>query len=179
MRKLALFVATSLDGYIARPDGGIDWLFTDQSYGYPEFFAGVDTVLMGRRTYEQLLALGGGYPYPGTRSYVFSRRYGGRHDAHVTFVADDPAAFAAGLKGGDGKTIWLVGGAEIARACLLHDLVDEFVISVHPIVLGMGIRLFLPPLPTLPLALAGCHVYDTGLVQMTYRRERILKPLER
>ncbi|MFA7096730.1 MAG: dihydrofolate reductase family protein [Gammaproteobacteria bacterium] len=173
MRKLVLFIATSLDGYIARPDGGIDWLFTDQGYGYPEFFAGVDTVLMGRRTYEQLLALGGGYPYPGTRGYVFSRRRGGERNAHVAFIADDVATFVQRLKEEPGKTIWLVGGAEIARACLLHDLVDESVISVHPLVLGAGIPLFLPPLPTLRLTLARCQVYDSGLVQLTYRRERI------
>jgi len=72
MRRIILFIAASLDGHIARPSSEVDWLFTDQDYGYTEFLASVDTVLMGRKTYEQVLTFGE-FPYQEKQSYVFSR----------------------------------------------------------------------------------------------------------
>ena len=72
MRKLVPYIATSLDGYIARSSGAVDWLYTDQDYGYTEFLGGIDTVLMGRKTYAQLEGFGP-YPYSGRRGFVFSR----------------------------------------------------------------------------------------------------------
>ncbi len=94
MRSVILFIATSLDGSIARTDGGIDWLFTDQDYGFREFFSCVDTVVMGRKTYEQSLTFGE-YPYPGRTGYVFSRTRRGQQDEHVQFISGDPAEFIA------------------------------------------------------------------------------------
>ena len=88
MRKIRLFIASSLDGYIARTSGQVDWLFTDQDYGYAEFFAQVDTVLMGRRTYQQILDFGE-YPYKGTAGFVFSRTLQGTKDNNVEFVGFD------------------------------------------------------------------------------------------
>src|SRR5687767_10378732 len=91
MRQLVLYIATSLDGYIARSSGAVDWLFTDQDYGYTKFLAGVDTVLMGCKTYAQLESFGP-YPYSGSRGFVFSRTPR-LPNAEVTFISGDLASF--------------------------------------------------------------------------------------
>ena len=170
MRKLVLFIATSLDGYIARPDGGIDWLFSDQDYGYTEFFAGVDTVIMGRKTYDLSLSFGE-YPYQGTRGFVFSHTLKGQNE-NVTFIPINIAGFISELKRGSGKNIWLVGGAQIVAECVRHDLIDDFIISVHPVILGEGIPLFPPGLPERKLELRGSKHFSSGLVQLSYKRAR-------
>jgi dihydrofolate reductase len=170
MRKVILFIASSLDGYIAKTSGAVDWLFTDQDYGYADFLAGVDTILIGRRTYEQVLSFGE-YPYKGIQCFVFSRTHGGERDEHVTFISGDLAKFVEGLKNSIGKNIWLVGGSEVIQSFMSHDLIDEFVISMHPIILGDGIPLFRAPLPTKMLSFKKCRAFDTGLVQLTYVRQ--------
>ena len=170
MRKVILFIASSLDGYIARTSGSVDWLFTDQDYGYTDFLANIETVLMGRRTYEQVLSFGE-YPYKGTQGFVFSRTRN-KSDEHVTFISGDLAGFVEGLKSGEGKDIWLVGGSELIQSCMSHDLIDEFVISVHPIILGDGIPLFRAPLQMRKLNFLNCRSFDTGLVQLVYVRIR-------
>lgn len=168
MRKLVLFIATSLDGYIAGPKGEIDWLFTDQDYGYREFYATIDTVLIGRKTYELALSFED-YPYEDVEVIVFSR---GNWPANpdVRFVSCDLGAVVSDLKSRPGKNIWLVGGAEIVAECLLHDLIDEFVISIHPVILGSGIPLFENGLPRRQLQYSNCETFNTGLVQITYTR---------
>ena len=168
MRRLILYIATSLDGYIARTSGEVDWLFTDQDYGYTEFFAGVDTVLMGRKTYEQLPNFGE-YPYKGTSGFVFSRTPRDP-DANVTFICGDMAAFVSELKRRLGKNIWLVGGGEIVAECVRHDLIDEFLVFIHPIILGVGIPLFAPGPPERPLQCIGVERFGSGLVQVSYQR---------
>ena len=171
MRPLILFIATSLDGYIARMDGRIDWLFADQDYGFREFFSGVDTVVMGRKTYETSLSFGE-YPYPGRAGYVFSRTRSGERDEHAHFISTGPAEFLAGLQQKPGKAIWLVGGSELAQAFAQADLIDEYVISIHPVILGSGIPLFRSPLPTQKLLFRDSTTFDTGLVQLSYSRRR-------
>lgn len=169
MRSVILYIATSLDGYIARRDGGIDWLFTDQDYGYREFFAGVDTVVMGRKTYDQALTFGA-YPYEGREGYVFSRQRAGEKDRHVAFIADDVAAFTGRLKQRPGKNIWLVGGSGMVASFMQENLIDAYVISIHPVALGGGIPLFAAPLPSTWLTLVDTTTFDSGLVQVTYVR---------
>lgn len=169
MRKVVLFIATSLDGYIARTSGDIGWLFTDQDYGYTDFLASIDTIIMGRRTYEQALSFGE-YPYKDKQGFVFSRTHKEEKDEHVTFISGDIAGFVEGLKRDTGKNIWLVGGSQVIHSCMGHDLIDEFIISVHPIILGDGIPLFRAPLPERKLNFLHCRTFDTGLVQLTYVR---------
>lgn len=170
MRKIVLFIACSLDGFIARENGDVDWLFTDQDYGYTGFFADVDTVLMGRRTYDQVLTFGE-YPYKGTEGYVFSRKRGAGKDANVTFVSDDPVDFVWKLKQGPGNVIWLVGGGELIHPFVRQNLIDEYQIFVHPVVLGSGIPLFRSPLPETWLRLERTRAFESGLVQLTYVRK--------
>ncbi len=169
MRRVVLYIASSLDGYIARTSGEVDWLFTDQDYGYADFLAGVDTILMGRRTYEQVLSFGE-YPYKSIQGFVFSRTQKERRDENVTFIRDNPAGFVERLINRTGKTIWLVGGSQVIQSIMSRDLIDEFVISVHPTILGDGIPLFRAPLPMRKLSLQHCRTFDTGLVQLTYVR---------
>lgn len=171
MRQVILFIATSLDGYIARTDGGIDWLLRDQNYGYPAFYGGVDTVVMGRKTYEQALTFGE-FPYSGKECYVFSRRPGRGSDDRVVFLDEDPGELVRRLRSKEGRNIWLVGGSELIREFALKDLIDTYVISVHPIILGAGIPLFRAPLPPQFLVLRDTTTFNSGLVQLTYTRKR-------
>ncbi|WP_271252389.1 dihydrofolate reductase family protein [Pseudanabaena sp. Chao 1811] len=168
MGKLILYIATSLDGYVARSSGAVDWLFTDQDYGYEAFYETCDRLLMGRTTYEQIKSWGD-YPYPDKQGFVFSRNIQQDRDDNVTFVSSDLVSFVNNLKNQDGKDIWLVGGAAIAKTCLENNLVNKLILSIHPIILGEGIALFPPPLPTLNLKLEDLQVFNTGLVQITYQ----------
>lgn len=110
MKKIRLFIAASLDGYIARISGEVDWLFTDQDYGYDDFFTEVDTVLMGRKTYEQVLEFGE-YPYIGKRGFVFYQTRHGERDKNVEFIGENLGEFVDNLRQSSGNNIWLVGGA--------------------------------------------------------------------
>lgn len=170
MRPLVCFIATSLDGYIAGPNGEIDWLFTDQDYGYSPFYAAVDTVVMGRKTYDLCLTFGE-YPYPGIPNYVWSRTRRGK-DEHATFVSGDIAELINTLKQQEGKTIWLVGGSALVGEAITHDLLDQLIVSIHPIVLGDGVALFPRGLPRTQFQLVRSEAFNTGLVQLTYRRAR-------
>jgi dihydrofolate reductase len=172
MRKVVLFIATSLDGFIARPDGGIDWLFSDADYGYAAFFDSIDTVVMGRKTYELSLSFGPPYVYEGKASYVFSRTNAGTKDEHAEFIAGSSKDFIHSLRARAGKDIWLVGGAELVRDFLAEDLIDEFVISIHPIVLGAGMPLFPADARELSLTLKNSIAFESGLVQLHYERMR-------
>lgn len=165
-RRLKLFIASSLDGFIARKDGSIDWLFTDADYGYRDFFSSIDTVLVGRKTYEQSLAFFEGAPFSGKLCYVFTRKAGGKA-AQVTFVSGEIAEFTRGLKDEPGSDIWLVGGSEIIVS--LRHLIDDFIISVHPVILGGGIPLFTGDWEEKALALVNASSFKSGLVQLHYK----------
>lgn len=167
LRKIKLFIAASLDGYIARKDGGIDWLFTDADYGYGEFYSGVDTVLMGRKTYEQVLGFGE-FPFKGKKNFVFTRQKDRAPEKHVSFFYGDVAGFSRSLKKEEGKDIWLVGGAEIIAILNRERLIDEYIISIHPVILGSGIALFKEEGREAKLELLGSKAYSSGLVQLSY-----------
>jgi len=169
----SVFIATSLDGFIARPDGGIDWLHAVQrpheDYGFAAFYSGVDTLLVGRKTYEVALGFPE-WPYGGKRVAVWSRHEGTpRHGE--TFVSGAPAEVLARLEAEGTRHVYVDGGATVS-AFLAADLVDDLTVSVLPIVLGDGIRLFQGPLPERALTLTGAHAHESGLVQLHYRRAR-------
>jgi dihydrofolate reductase len=112
MRQVKLFIATSPDGFIADKNGGIDWLFTDQDYGYADFYASIDTTLTGYKTYEDILGFGE-FPYPGKTNYVFSRHPRQADNNPVRFISGEIAAFVQQLKQETGRDIWLVGGLPV------------------------------------------------------------------
>lgn len=179
MPEVILYIASSLDGYIARPDGAVDWLdeiaapegAPEEDYGYEQFFAGIGAVLMGRITYEQVLTFDVAYPYPGTAGYVFSSTRAGQRDENVEFVdgANIPQ-FIARLKAASDKHIWLIGGGLLIREFLKLDLVDRIIVTVMPVILGEGIPLFPPPTPQIRLELVESLSFSSGMVQLTYRR---------
>ncbi|BAY45002.1 bifunctional deaminase-reductase-like protein [Scytonema sp. HK-05] len=168
MRKIRLFIASSLDGYIARTSGEVDWLFTDSDYGYKEFFDQIDTVLMGSKTYYQVLTFGE-YPYKGKESFVFSKTVQAETDNNVEFVKGNWKGFINTLRQSNGGDIWLVGGAQTIHYFMKHGFIDELILSIHPIILGSGIPLIVndPSLET-ALELKDVKTYDSGLLQVTY-----------
>lgn len=168
MRKIRLFIASSLDGYIARKSGEVDWLFTDQDYGYTEFFNQIDTVLIGSKTYQQMLGFGE-YPYQGKKGFVFSNSLQGKSDDNVEFIGGDLQGFINTLRQSSGGDIWLVGGGQIIYYFIRHGLIDELILSIHPIILGDGIPLIWKDssLETL-LELKNVKTYDSGLLQVFY-----------
>jgi dihydrofolate reductase len=172
MRKIRLFIASSLDGYIARTSAEVDWLFTDSDYGYNEFFAQIDTVLMGSKTYHQVLTFGE-YPYKGKESFVFSKTVQAETDNNVEFVKGNWKGFINTLRQSSGRDIWLVGGAQTIHYFLKHGFIDELILSIHPIILGSGIPLIVndPSLET-ALELKDVKTYDSGLLQVSYDLKR-------
>ncbi|SFJ18876.1 dihydrofolate reductase family protein [Thermoflavimicrobium dichotomicum] len=145
-RKVIVFIAMSLDGYIARENGSIDWLLenapTDpEEYGYSDFYKTIDTVIMGKATYDQLPELSDSFPYADKKCYVFSRTASGR-DEHVEFVNEEIGPFVEKLKSQPGAHIWLVGGGELIEGFMEANVVDEFMIGVIPVLIGKGIPLF-------------------------------------
>jgi dihydrofolate reductase len=165
-RKIVLFIACSLDGYIAGTDDDISWLFSDDDYGYSKFLASIDTVLMGRRTYDQVLRMGP-FPYSEKECYVFSRTLMGG-DENVEFVNEPVKDFVHDIRERDGSDIWLVGGSELIEAFMNDGLVDEYVVSIHPIVLGEGILLFRSGFPRQDLELKDNITFPSGLIQVHY-----------
>ena len=144
-RKVVFYGAISLDGYLARENHSLDWLFGTEGEaetGYQEFYDSVDTILMGSSTYDQIAILSPDkFPYEGKPCYVFSRSRTGS-DEHVTFINEDIAGFTQSLKEQEGRRIWMVGGGEVLQHLLT--LVDEFIIQIAPTIIGRGIPLFVP-----------------------------------
>ncbi|MDQ3256021.1 MAG: dihydrofolate reductase family protein [Acidobacteriota bacterium] len=172
MRKVKLFIANSLDGYIARPDGSVDWLFTDGDYGMKDFFKSVDTALMGCKTYDWSLKFGGPPDvFKGMTYYVFSRSHRSGAVEGVQFVSGDISPFVESLRQAEGKDIWLMGGGELVESFLKERLIDEFILTIHPIVLGAGIPLFRGEGQQTDLKLIKCKSYKSGIVQVHYERK--------
>lgn len=164
--KIILYIAASLDGFIAGPKGEIDWLFHDQDYGYTDFLDTVDTILMGRTTYEQVLTFGE-FPYSGKQCYVFSTTQS-QPTKHVQFYQGDLLTFVRQIKKQSAKHIWLVGGTKLISSFASLQLIDQYIISIHPVILGAGITLFPPNLPQVDLLLMNCQMFSSGLVQLNY-----------
>ena len=171
MRRVKLFVAWSLDGYIARSDGGVEWLFDDQDYGMKEFMSTVDTVVMGRKTYEVMEKFGPNV-YEGKRNVVFSRSRRTGPNPHVEWVSDDAATFVASLRDEKGGDIWVVGGGDLFMHLLHHEQIDDIMLAIHPIILGDGIKLFPRKAATVKLALAQVESFESGLLMVHYKVHR-------
>ena len=171
-KEVILYIATSLDGYIARKDGGLDWLpqFGEdgEDYGYKDFLAQIGVVVMGNETYKMIQGFGGDYPYPGVDSYVFSRDESLKDDEHVKYVSGDVGEWLNKVEIPQSKKIWLVGGANLARDFMKADLVDKYIITVIPVLIGEGIPLFQGGYTDKKLKLVKSESWKTGLVQMTY-----------
>ena len=173
MRKVVLGVGISLDGYIARPDGAVDFLFMPKDYSMAPFFKRVDTAVMGRKSYEMGLKLGGGKLYNyGMKCYVFSRTLGSIAHEDFAIVREPLKPFVEALRTKKGKDIWLMGGGELTRAFLQDDLVDELYLGVVPVLIGAGIPAFPSGFPEQKFALIENKTYSKGMIALRYERSR-------
>jgi dihydrofolate reductase len=172
-RKVIVHIGTSADGYIARPDGDLEWLTSRPApegfYGMNAFMQSVDTKLLGRKTYEASLRLGAKFESNG-RYIVFSR-HAPPPDAPsgVEFVNGAIGPFVSRLKEQPGKDIWLMGGGELIASFLDEHAIDEFVISMAPVFIGDGIPLIARRHRHVPLELYSVKPFEDGLVQLHYR----------
>jgi dihydrofolate reductase len=165
MRRLRYLVATSLDGYIAGPNGEFDWIIMDPEIDFDALYRQFDTILMGRRTFE----VAGGGSMPGTKVYVFSRTLKPEDHPKTQIVSENSESFVASLKTKPGKDIWLFGGGLLFRSLLAAGLVDSVEVGVMPILLGGGISLFPPPASAANLELKSHRLYSsTGIVSLEY-----------
>lgn len=174
-RPVILFIAMSLDGYIAGPDDDLSFLDAMQAegddYGYSEIVSQVDTMILGRRTFEAVLSFGIPWPHAERKTYVLSSTLSGPAD-HVEFFNGDLAHLVARIREQEGSGIYLDAGGKVVAQALERDLIDRLIISVVPILLGGGTRLFEDGRPSQVLTLERTITYPTGLVQLRYVRER-------
>jgi dihydrofolate reductase len=175
MRKITFGGATSLDNYLARKDDAVDWLLwcDEAASAMAAYWRTIDTVLMGRKTYEVGVRLGHGkISNPGTTTYVFSQRLKPDCDPQVTITSADAPGFVRQLKHQDGKDICLMGGGELARSLFEADLIDEVRFNVHPVLLGSGIPAFHPMNRQIDLEMVTSLTFKNGCVFTTYRVRR-------
>lgn len=176
-RKIILYIAISLDGFIADQKGCVNWLGGHDSnyqgdYGYGEFTETIDTVVMGMSTYLQIKndLSPSEWPYPTMKSYVFTHQKL-NHTADVEFISEDIVRFIKDLKKQPGKAIWISGGASIANQLVQANLIDEYQLSIMPIILGSGIRLFTENNPTTKLHLERITPIN-GVINTVYTRNQ-------
>ena len=172
-RNVIVHIATSADGYIARPDGDLAWLTSRPApkgfYGMNTFMRSIDTKLLGRKTYEVSLRMGATFDAK-TRTIVFSRHAPpAAPPSGVEFVNGAMGQFVSRLREIPGKDIWLMGGGDLIASCLDEQVIDEFVISVVPVFIGDGIPLIARRHRHVPLDLHSMERFEDGLVQLHYR----------
>ncbi|OCA90493.1 hypothetical protein A8F94_00980 [Bacillus sp. FJAT-27225] len=162
-RKVVVFIAQSLDGYIATKDDSLEWLFLvegEGDNGYSEFYETVDTVLMGKRTYDWIMEQEkGNFPYHPKECYVFTRSKIEDTD-NVTFFNGDIKALIDQLKNKEGRNIWVVGGSDILHTFFTKHLIDEMIVTIAPVVIGEGIPLFKEGKYQLDLHLKGIRTFN-------------------
>lgn len=186
MRKVTFGGANSLDNYLARPDDAVDWLMWGDEVAkvLKDYWEKIDTILMGRKTYEVAARSGQQGGSPGVMTYVFSRTLEKEPGGDVVLVRTDAAEFVRDLKEQDGKEIFLMGGGELAKSLFEADLIDEIGFKIHPVLLGTGIPLFHPMSRQIDLELQECRPFKNGCVYVTYKvkrggRTRRARPRER
>jgi len=177
MRILSIYIATSLDGYIAKPNDDLGFLKLvekeGEDYGYAKFTATIDTIILGRKTYDWVLKEVGPSHYDnGERNVYVITRTKRPGIGKTTFYTGDITELVQQLKSGNGKNIYCDGGAEVINELLKNDLIDEMVISIIPVLVGNGTRLFQDGRPEQQLELVHTKTFETGLVQLHYKRKK-------
>lgn len=176
MRKISLFIAMSLDGFIAKPNNDLSFLNLvekeGEDYGYTEFTSRIDTLIIGRKTYDYVLKeIGSSHYENGNRDIYVITRTEKPQTGRTRFYTGEITELIKRLKSEEGKDIYCDGGAEIINELLKHGLIDEFVISVIPILLGNGTRLFQDGRPEQILEFVTAKTFETGLTQLHYKRK--------
>ena len=170
-RKVVLYIAMSLDGYIATREDDISWLsqveVDGEDYGYAKFIDRIDTVIMGRKTYDKVCSFGIEFPHKDKKCYIISRNKKASNE--VEYYSGDIKKLIEELKNKAGMDIFVDGGAEVVNEILKENLFDEYIISIIPILLGDGKRLFHDGRPTKELQYVESKSYSSGLVQVHYK----------
>lgn len=176
MRETVLYIAVSLDGFIADAEGGVGWLSGQDAsyqgdYGYGNFAETVDTVLMGYRTYDQITSelSPGIWPYQDMQSFVFTHRELPAQ-GRITFTSQPPTTLIEALKCQPGKKIWICGGADLIRQMMAADLIDEYHLTIMPVLLGRGLRLFQDNENTVRLRLTAIKS-ENGTIDCIYKKQ--------
>jgi dihydrofolate reductase len=176
MKRVTLFTACSIDGFIARPDGDLDWLDAilnpdKTDHGYNEMLANTSCIIMGRKTYAKLLGFGIEWPYPEIKTYVatFDSAYE-TVTPNTEILTGDIASSVKKIRSNQEKDIWLAGGGQLVTFFLNHSLIDRMIISVIPIILGDGIRLFPDNPKETNWVLTGNTSFSTGIVNLTWEK---------
>ena len=174
MRKVTFGGASSLDNYIARKDDSVDWLLWSDEAGeiMREYWKTIDTIVMGRRTYEVAARSGSKGGYSGVKTYVFSRTIKKASTKKLKFVSEDAASFVRRLKEEEGKDICVMGGGVLAKSLFEAGLIDEVGLNIHPVLLGSGIPLFYEMPLQIDLELVKCQQLTNGCVVVTYRTKK-------
>ncbi len=167
MRRIRYRVATSLDGYIAGPDGEIDWITMDPDINFNQIFSQFDTLLVGRRTFDEMVKAGRPST-PGMRTIVFSSTLRAADYPDFTIVSQDHGDVVAPLKAKPGKDIWLFGGGSLFRSLAEDGLVDTVEIAIMPVVLGGGTPLLPAPAKRINMSLTSHKIYKSGIVALEY-----------
>jgi dihydrofolate reductase len=172
MRKVTFGVANSLDNYIARKDGAVDWILggEEAASAMTDFWKTIDAVVIGRRTYEPVLKSGKPFPtYPGVKNYVLSRTLKESPDKDVGIIRQDVVEFIRRLKTEEGKGIFVMSGGLLAKPLFEANLIDEIRVNIHPVLLGSGVPLFHEMSRQIDLELIKCKTFKSGCVLITYR----------
>ena len=173
MKRIKLYIATSLNGKIAKADGSVDWLEKlpnpdNSDHGFAAFYDSIDTTIQGGKTYRQIIGWDIEFPYIGKTNYVITRNQNLKKNDHVKFVTENPVEFFQNLKKQEGKDIWLIGGGQVNTLFLNAGLIDEIRVFIMPIILPNGIELF----EMLPeekfLHLKATKEYSSGAVELVY-----------
>jgi len=172
-RKVILYIATSLDGYIAKPNDDLGFLSIvekeGEDYGYADFIKTVDAVIVGRKTYDKVLSMGFDFPHTDKDAYIITRTTRPSIGS-VKFYTGDLKSLVDKLKSENGKNIFCDGGSEIVHELLKNDLIDEFIISIIPILVGNGTKLFKDGRPEQLVELISTKQFEKGLTQLHYKR---------
>lgn len=170
-RKVILYIAMSLDGFIAKPDNDLSWLNIvekeGEDYGYSNFCNTVDTIIIGRKTYDKVVSMGFDNPHPDKTTYIVTKTPKPQN-GNLIYYSDNIKLLVNKLKAESGKNIYCDGGAEIANLLLKEELLDEIIISIIPIILGNGIPLFKTNNTENKLKLVQSKSFEKGLVQLHY-----------
>ncbi|MDX2195531.1 MAG: dihydrofolate reductase family protein [Cytophagales bacterium] len=176
MNKTVLYIASSLDGFIARPDGNLDWLTSVPNpqtgdYGYAELLNSIGTTIMGRKTYDEIIGFGVDWPYYGLSSYVVTTNNNLKIQSPDTYIlTENLKNFVTDLKMRTEKDIWLVGGGQLITSFINEGILDKMIISVIPKIIGEGLSLFAYKPKETNWKLTEVKSFDTGVVNLTYER---------
>lgn len=178
MTKIKLYIAASLDGFIAREDGSLDWLEklpnpNNVDYGYADFYATIDTVLMGRTTYEEILSFGVDWPYQNCNNYILTsnKNYQTKTENTALINTLDKESIEQ-IKQDSKKDIWIIGGGRVITEFLNLEVVDEMILCIIPTIIGSGIKLFPNNPKETEFDLVKSESFSTGAVLLTYSKKK-------